>query len=65
MDDNLKTRLSIVYTSMNKFEIWLNFTEVCAQGPIANKTPMVLVMARRRTGDKQLPEPVLTTMLTS
>ena len=30
------------------------------RGPIDNKSAMVPVMARRRTGDKSLPEPMLT-----
>ena len=34
--------------------------EFVRKGPIDNKAALVQVMARRRTGDKPLPEPMLT-----
>ena len=37
-----------------------NFTEICPRTPTDNKAALVQVMAWRRTGDKPLPEPMLT-----
>ena len=39
---------------------YLNFIEVIPKGPNNNKSVLVQVMARHRTGDKPLSEPVLT-----
>ena len=46
------------YMLLNKF--WLNFTKVCVLRLAINKSALVQVMAWHLTGDKPLPQPILT-----
>ena len=48
-----------VNSKKNCILIWISL-KVVPTGPIDNKPPLVPVMAWRRTGDKPLPEPMLT-----
>ena len=47
------------FSWMNSFVFWISLKFV-PKGPIDNTTALVQVMAWRRTGDKPLPEPMMT-----
>ena len=44
----------------NLFYFDSNFIEVCSQGAIDHRAALVQAMALCQTGDKPLPEPILT-----
>ena len=46
------------------FNLALNSIDVCSGGPIDNMSPLVLVMAWSRTGDKPLHKPIILTKIT-
>ena len=57
----LQMTFSNVFSSMKSVLYFdSSFMEVCSKGQIYNKSALVQIMASRQTGDKPLPEPMLT-----
>ena len=59
VDDNFKW---IVLKENDRIPIWI-WLKVIPRSLIDNKSALVQVMARRRTGDKSLLEPILTQII--
>ena len=61
MADISQTTFSNVFSWNENFRISIEMSlNLVPKGPIDNKSVLVQVMAWRRTGDKPLPEPMLT-----
>ena len=60
MADILQTTFKMHVIESKLFHFDSNIPELCSWGPIGDKSALVQVMVKRRTGDKPLAKPIIT-----